>query len=583
MAKGTAKSTSSPTKSVSHSDKDTRRANDEIKSRNTNNFESEKSIKSPESATSAKSTTRKRKSSVPNTKQQQENRIGMESKTEPKSEVSSPQSTPATQSLFTKTESVRCTKTKSPHENRPSTQKSSEPSKLSPSKREANERLKSNDRSSVQSLEQEINERKAESQTTNMASGNKSKLSDALDKLVYKQKEKEQQQQQKQLQKTDKQSKRLLQSIEARKSPIDMEIEPKESNERDEIIDIVKENRTECPAQNDSKIPDVVNDIGKLGEAALSQSELSEEINQLQFGTDKYEQEQFVNNMPKPPTPKSSMIFSPPPTSLTIDKREASIFDFADNFTIPNDSAVSLLSFNPDNLFKEDSAKETMDLVANLRQNIKKGGKNDECHKPKSEPMSQTQNVETETSPDSTTTDIHLKGNVNNTTTATTTSIESTKISQSIESNAKVPLSQPTLVIDLDQENSGDESKVTKSNTQMKMKPSTNKDNNWTPNSMLMNKNRGNPMNVATITSPLQLQTEIEQIASKLSNVIPTPTDFVMCNELNDGQNINAFNNMQPYVCDAFNGNKEAFERQSQAPVVSDLTVLLLILNSYAF
>lgn len=568
MAKSATKSITSPAKSVSNSDKDTRRANDENQGRNAINLESDKPVEPiQEPATSTKSTTRKRKSGAPNNKQQQqqqENRISMESKTEPKSDVSS------APSLFTKNEPVECTKDKSPFENRPTAEESSEPSKLSPSKREANERLKPIEaKSSVQSLEQEIKERKAECQATNVTNtGNKSKLSDALDKLVYKQKEKqEQQQQQKQLQKTEKQFKRTPQRMEANKSPIDMEIEPKESNERDEIIDVVKDNRSKCPAQNDLQNQNVVNEVGRLATDSSNPSDSTGDIDQLRFGTDKYEQEQFVNNMPKPPTPKSSLIFSPPPTSLTIDKREASIFDF-DNFPMPNDSSVSLLSFNSDNLFKEDSAKETMDLVANLRQNIKKGGKNEECSKAKSESLNQPQIIETEISPDSTTTDINLKSNTNE-----------SKSSQSIDSKSMAGIPQPTLVIDLDQENSGDESKLPQLDAQMNIKTSSKDSSNWSQNTQ-KDKDRGNPANVANLTSPLQLQTEVEQIASKLSNVIPTPSDFVICNDLNEGQNINAFN-IQPYVCSAFNGNKETFDTQIETQVVSDLLFFTILSQKY--
>lgn len=544
LAKSTTKSTiTSPAKAVCQPVKDSRYADDEIQGRTTIDVEQE-TIQQTESASSAKSTARKRKSYVPNSKQQQENKHTMESKIEPKSVGSSPSP------LSAKSQSG-CTKIGSPFENRPTIEEGSEPSKLSPPKREANERLKSPEtKSTVQSLEQEINERKAECQTANATSNNKSKLSDALDKLVYKQKEKEQQQQQKQSQKIDKQSKRLPQHLEANKSPVDMDIEPKESNERD------KNN----PVPNESQIQNVVNEIDKLADAS-NQSDVSGERDQLRFGTDKYEQEQFVNNMPKPPTPKSSRIFSPPPTSLTIDKREASIFDFADNFPIPNDSSVSLLSFNSDNLFKEDSAKETMDLVANLRQNIKKGGKGDDSSKIKSESVNQTQTIESETSPDSTT-DINIKSNTS----------ENTTVSQSIDTTSKAGVSQqPTLVIDLDQEeNSGDESKLPQLNEQINKKPSNN-DSNWAQNAHLLDKNRGNILNVGNLTSSLQLQTEVEQIASKLSNEMPTPTDFVICNELNESQNINAFN-MQPYVCNSFNGNKEAFERQAQTQLqVSDL------------
>lgn len=507
-------------------------------------------------------------------KAQQEAKVSVEAKVEPKSSVISSPS-----SLSSKSQSIGSTKNKSSIENRPSAaaaaaaaaaatvaaaEESSEPSKLSPTKREANERLRSPDIKStppqpplslpVQSLEQEINDRKAEYQSTTTPTStgaNKSgKLSDALDKLVCKQKVKEQQQQQKQAQKAGKQSKRLSShSFEENKSPIDMDIEPKESTERDEIIDIVKEQRGKYSSRNEVQIQSLTNDTASKLTDALNQSDqmIDDDSDHSRSNTNKYEQEQFVNNMPKPPTPKSSMIFSPPPTSLTIDKREASIFDFTDNFPIP-------LSFNADNLFKEDSAKETMDLVANLRQNIKKGGKGDDCSRTKPEQI--------ETSPDSTTTiDTSVK-----------TSAVDTKPSKSLDSKTKAVLPPPTLVIDLDQENSGDESKPPQEETpqtNVNTAKSGHKDqSNWMSNTLPMDKERGNLMNMMTTAPapPMQLQTEVEQIASKMSNVIPTPADMLAENELNEAQNLNAFH-MQPYACNAFNGNKEAFDRSIQIQV----------------
>lgn len=512
----------------------------------------DKTTKSPESTSHTKSTTRKRKSSLLDDKSQHEAKVSVETKVESKPSVIS---SPSSQS--SKSQSIGSTKNKSSIENRPTiTEESCEPSKLSPKKRETNERLKSPDaklqlpvHQSQSQLEQEMNERKAEYQSTTptSAGASKSKLNDALDKLFCKQKEK--QQQQKQLQKAGKQSKRSSShSVEENKSPIDMDIEPKESTDRDEIIDVVKENRNKYTGRNDVQSQSVTSDTDTT-------VKLNDTLNKTEPTTDdninKYEQEQFVNNMPKPPTPKSSMIFSPPPTSLTIDKREASIFDFADNFPIPNDSSVSLLSFNSENLFKEDSAKETMDLVANLRQNIKKGGKGEENSRTKTEPSANQAPVtaESETTPDSTTIETSNK-----------CAIDNNKSAKPLDSRTKAIMPQPTLVIDLDQENSGDESKPPKSDVPVTVNTpkSGHKDSNWMSNTIPIEKERANLMNMMQPSAPIQLQTEVEQIASKMSNVIPTPVDMLAETE---AQNLNTFH-IQQYPCNAYNGNKEAFDRQ---------------------
>lgn len=550
MAKSTTKSITSPAKSTAKIDTNTRRTIDEKQSKNAIISTAEKSTKSSESTTSAipgtKSTTRKRKSSSLEDKLQHENKVGTESKSEPKSIISS-SSPPPSSSLSAKGQSIGNSKNKSTYENRPTiTEKSSEPSKFSPTKRETNERLKSPEiKQTVQSLEEEINERKAEYQSTNTTSGSKSKLSDALDKLFCKQKEKEQQQKQTQLYKHDKRS---SQNSEANKSPVDMEIEPKESKApKSDTINQRVVNPDTC------RVPDDNLDI---------QADQTNECNQHRPSiTNKYEQEQFVNNMPKPPTPKSSLIFSPPPTSLSIDKREASIFDFSDNFSIPNDSSVSLLSFNSDNLFKEDSAKETMDLVANLRQNIKKGGKGDECGKAKSESINQAlPSIEPAAAPDSTTLDRSIK------------SSSSGNKSTSLDVKSKTAMVQPTLVIDLDQENSSDERRLIQadvsSNTESSKAIST-MDGNETQTPQQTEKVREN-MTVTMISStpPIQLQTEVEQIASKMSNVIPTPADMLMGGEMNENPNMNSFH-MQSYACNTLNGNKDAFDRPIQVLVSS--------------
>lgn len=397
------------------------------------------------------------------------------------------------------------------------------------------------------SLEQEIKERKAEYQSTNTSSGNKSKLSDALDKLFCKQKEKELQQQQRHQQKLGKQSKRLSHCLEVDKSPVDMEIEQKLSGVQDiETIDIVKESMNQCPIQSDSQNKNV-DDI--LQQDQVNESEQDDQ--QRQPCTNKYEQEQFVNNMPKPPTPKSSLIFSPPPASLTIDKREASIFDFADNFTIPNDSSVSLLSFNSDNLFKEDSAKETMDLVANLRQNIKKGGKGDECCK-----MKPSQSTEPEILPDNS---INTNDSIN-------------PIVANIDIKAK-SMVQPTIVIDLDQENSGDERKLpskTLSATNTETSEPSSTDSNLIPQSsaQVIEMNQNENMTSTNITlSPLQLQTEVEQIASKMPTVIPPHADILIESEINDKQSINAFQVPSYTQSNTINGNKDTFDHPLQMHV----------------
>lgn len=468
----------------------------------------------------------------------------------------------------------------------------------------------------MQSLEQEINERKADtssstaaavaaagnSNTSSSAIGgpaNKSKLSDALDKLFCKQKEKEQQQQQKQTQKASKQSKRLSShSIEERiKSPVDMDIEPKELNEREDMA--TTEARTKYSNRGDDvqKQSLAGNDTCNLAAAAAAAvaaiDPTSVDVDdQLRPSTNKYEQEQFVNNMPKPPTPKSSMIFSPPPTSLTIDKRE-SIFDFAENFSITNDASVSLLSFNSESIFKEDSAKETMDLVANLRQNIKKGGKADECARTtssssaastKAEPANQTPTaIDTNASPDSTTIDANVKSS----------NADKAMSLKSMDAKSKAAaiaaLQQPTLVIDLDQENSSDESKPpTAADEPVPIPSSTapksmHKDTNWIQTAHAMDKERGgaNLMNMLqqqqqhhqhqqqhaqVQPTHMQHQTEVEQIASKMPGHIQTPADMLAENELNEAQNMNAFH-VQPYANNAFNGNKEAFDRTLQMQV----------------
>lgn len=659
MAKGATRSnaaaSSSPNKSAStKTDTSTRRSIDEKSDRKiaTPISSPAKSIKSPESTTastksssaaatttSTPTTTRKRKSSLLDDRAQHQEikASGIESKVEPKSSViSSPQSTAAissppsstatttSPSLFAKSQSIGSTKSNksSSIECRPIAEESSEPSKFSPSKREAHERLRSPIESSVrthvQSLEQEINERKAEFQsstnttatTTNTSSSsisggaansgiaNKSKLSDALDKLFCKQKEKEQQQQQKQLQRGSKQSKRLSShSIEERiKSPVDMDIEPKELNEREDVK--INESRTKYASRGDDvqKQSLAGNDTCNLtaaaavaaGVTAVDPSSIDSD-DQLRPSTNKYEQEQFVNNMPKPPTPKSSMIFSPPPTSLTIDKRE-SIFDFAENFSITNDTSVSLLSFNSESIFKEDSAKETMDLVANLRQNIKKGGKADECARAtstsssaatKAEPVGQTPAAgDTNASPDSTTIDANVK---NSNTSAEHQPMSLKSMDAKSKAAAIAALQQPTLVIDLDQENSSDESKpptmvadepvsIPSSTAQKSM---THKDTNWIQSAHAMEKERGaNLMNMMQQQqqqiqpTQMQHQTEVEQIASKMPGHIQTPADMLAENELNEAQNMNAFHVQQPYANNAFNGNKETFDRALQIQVM---------------
>lgn len=582
MAKGVTKSIPSPAKSTPKVDTTTRNFTDE--KRNATNAPPEKSIKSPESATSAKSSTRKRKSSLLEDKSRPENKVNAESKTEPKSIISSSplqESLPELQpSLSTKSQSSGSSKNKSSVENRPKIEKSSEPGELSPAKWEENERLIScHTKTPVQSLEQEINERKAEYYSTNTNNSNNNsnkstKLSDCLDKLFCKQKEKEQQQQQvqrneklqqqkedeeeeqqrqehqqelqqkhKQYQSAGKQKKRV--SYNSNKSPIDMEIEPKESMDHNEILEIVNENESTYLVQNNTQ--------NQNEENPLTQQDQSNEYDQQQQQpgtTNKYEQEQFVNNMPKPPTPKSSLIFSPPPTSLSIDKREASIFDFADNFSIPNDSSVSLLSFNSDNLFKEDSAKETMDLVANLRQNIKKGGKGDECGKPMNA-INQAQAIESEST-------------VTTTTTSNNTS--------AIDVKAKVVVMQPTLVIDLDQENSSDERKFSQLNELTTTTPVANMeqsksiaiDCNQIQRSTAQSMEHCQNESITTSTieiSSIPLQTEVEQIASKMPNVIPTPADMLIGSELNESQNINAFHMEQYTECHSVNGNKDTFDR----------------------
>lgn len=363
----------------------------------------------------------------------------------------------------------------------------------------------------MQSLEQEINERKAEhqssAQATTITPNKQSKLSNALDKLLCKRDKEQQAQQQRQIISDDVPTKSVANlSAEDKLEAVDMETEP----------EIVNDER-----HSDSN------------------------------STNKFELE-FVNNMPKPPSPKSSLIFSPPPSSLSIDKRDASIFDFADNFSIPNDSSVSLLTFNPDNIFKEDSAKETMDLVANLRQNIKKGGKHDDNNKTKTEPTAnQSQVIEIDTSPDSTTMD--------------------TNSNQKVEEDNKRAIINPaiqsaTLVIDLEQENSGDESKSSNSSHVQQPKPPQINENNWMPNAM-MNTNTNN------MVQPMQLQTEVEKMASKMQSsneIIPTPADILMANEMNEQQNANTFHIQPPYVNNSYNGGMSPSRQQQQQPSILD-------------
>lgn len=405
------------------------------------------------------------------------------------------------------------------------------------------------------------------------------------------------------MQKESKKSKRLSShSIEERiKSPVDMDIEPKELNERVDVP--TNEARTKYANRgNDVQKQSLAgNETCNLTAAAAAVAGAVDpsavDVDDLRPSTNKYEQEQFVNNMPKPPTPKSSLIFSPPPTSLTIDKRE-SIFDFAENFSITNDASVSLLSFNSESIFKEDSAKETMDLVANLRQNIKKGGKADECARTtstsaaataatKAEPVNQAPAaIDTNASPDSTTIDANVK--------SSNAGGEHKPMSlKSMDAKSKAAaiaaLQQPTLVIDLDQENSSDESKPpTAADEPVPIPSSTapksmHKDANWMQTAHAMDKERGaNLMNMMQHQhqhqqqqhppmqqqpTQMQHQTEVEQIASKMPGHIQTPADMLAENELNEAaQNMNAFH-VPPYANNAFNGNKEAFDRTLQMQV----------------
>lgn len=363
----------------------------------------------------------------------------------------------------------------------------------------------------MQSLEQEINERKAEhqssAQSTTIPPNKQSKLSNALDKLLCKRDKEQQAQQQKQIISDDVPLKNVANNLstEDKMEAVDMETEP----------EIVSDER-----HHDSN------------------------------STNKFELE-FVNNMPKPPSPKSSLIFSPPPSSLSIDKRDASIFDFADNFSIPNDSSVSLLTFNPDNIFKEDSAKETMDLVANLRQNIKKGGKHDDNNKTKTEPtVNQSQVIEIDTSPDSTTMDTNANR----------------KVEEDNKRGIKPAIQSATLVIDLEQENSGDESKSSRSPHVQQPKPQQINENNWMPNAT-MNATTNN------MVQPMQLQTEVEKMASKMQSsneIIPTPADILMANEMNEQQNANTFHNQPPYVNNSYNGGMSPSRPQQQQPPILD-------------
>lgn len=441
------------------------------------------------------------------------------------------------------------TKTKSPGEasGPAADEESCKPSKLPVAQRETNARLESHSvesPSKVQSLEQEINDRKAESQVPTANNASKSKLSDALDKLFYKQKEKEEQQK-----KDTVHTKRTPHNVESNRNSVDMEIEPKESSD----VVIAKEKHS-SQIHVDSQNQSVAN------EALIKSDPVDDSDDQL-LNINKYEQEQFVNNMPKPPTPKSSIIFSAPSTSLTNDKREASIFDFADSLiAIPTDSAaVSLLSFNSDNLFKEDSAKETMDLVANLRQNIKKGGKAEDCKakQPTTESTNQAQDKETEIpSTDS----LMIADNIK--TNATDMLLPS---GHPTSDKAKCLMSKPTLIIDLDQENSGDGCKSSQPITMKIVKPTTAKhaaqnDKNWIQQNALC-ANDATIMGMPQIPSTPQLQTEVEQIASKMSSDIPINVDMLAANDLNEAQNIKPFSHVQPYACKAFNGNKESYDR----------------------
>lgn len=541
LAKG-AKSIQSPTsKSAGKNvDSQSKRGADDKKGKNAASNASPVKIKSPEPA-SAKSTARKRKSSLLDDKhrqQQQEETSSSESRNETESK-----SATASSPLSSKVQSISAAKIKSPAGNRSAIEESGEPSKLSPKKRETNERLKSPEsQRTVHSLEQEISERKAEHQSTNQSK--LSRLSNTLDKLLGK-REKEQQQKEQTCRENHSRSQDdisvpINRLDEDNKCPVDMEIEPKEPVESiNEIIDVAedKSSKYSTSSKTDSKsdskhkqIDDKIAGTRPCDEVLAANNEMYAFENSSHEVNDKsiLSQEQFVNNMPKPPSPKSSLIFSPPPTSLAIDKRDASIFDFGDNFPMPNDSSVSLLAFNAENLFKEDSAKETMDLVANLRQKIKKGsGKADDA-KSNLDSINQAPVIEIDTSPDSTTMD---KADVG----------EDSKLpAKSMETNKQANMQQATLVIDLDQENSSDESKpsetIAPANTQQ-MKPSV-------PDNWLSTQNQGNLMNANNLQSQMPLQTEIEQIASKMqasNEVIPTPTDILMANELNDQPKSNKF------------------------------------------
>lgn len=270
-------------------------------------------------------------------------------------------------------------------------------------------------------------DRKAEQKTTNANSTKASKLSGTLDKL-FGRREKETNTQREQEQEQEHELHRDSKEVDLL-SDIDMDIEPKDnieqpiplSSDAANISDLIDSN---CDAKLDTN--DDHPNRTELNKSTDDLLAVSEEL--FSFDSHKSEcddksipnsQEQFVNSMPKPPTPKSTSIFSPPPTGMSLDKRDSnSIFDFNENdfvanydsFSLPTDASNSLLTFPSDHLFKsqtdfkEDSTKETMDLVANLRQNIKKGGKGDDKHK--FDLSNQTHVIEIDTSPDSTTMDV---------------------------------------------------------------------------------------------------------------------------------------------------------------------------------
>lgn len=143
MVKSATKSAISPTKTNTKIKTSSGRIFEEKHSKGTADSLADKSIKSTESATIAKSTTRKRKSILLEEKTSAENKT----KNEPKSitlSISPTQSPPQILpklSQSTKNQSIGNSKNMS-NEYRPSIEKSSEPGELSPTKREANERVR---------------------------------------------------------------------------------------------------------------------------------------------------------------------------------------------------------------------------------------------------------------------------------------------------------------------------------------------------------------------------------------------------------------------------------------------------------